>query len=200
MQEVQRNFGPRVHTAIQKLMRKYGNVFVTASKSGKLTKNLFNTFVKEIIKPYCRNNDFLLILDLWDGETDTVHFNSIFTDDDGNSSSMIEIIPPHCTPYCQLCDIYFFHQVKNFNKKFHNSQEIVQRRKELSTQEDAIKIHSIIHHQLSSPVFTPMIKYAQFSSKFIPERNYFHNVNQIYFPPDIKKSYCGCNKNSFTMQ
>jgi len=35
-----------------------------------------------------------------------------------------------------------------------------------------------------------------FSSKLISERSYFHNVNQICFPPDIRKSYCVYNKNS----
>ncbi|KAL6254731.1 hypothetical protein P5V15_014052 [Pogonomyrmex californicus] len=100
MQEVQGNFGPRIHTAVQTLMRVYGNVFVTASKSGKLTKNLFNTFVHEIIKPYCKDNNFFKT---------------------------------------------FYLKHSKFLQK-----EILQERKELLTRENAIKIHSIIHHQLSN--------------------------------------------------
>ncbi|XP_067214158.1 uncharacterized protein [Linepithema humile] len=169
----------------------YGNVHVTASKSGKLTKDHFSQFVVSIIKPYCNDNKFLLILDLWAGQTDPAHFNSVFTDDDGNCSSTVEIIPPHRTPYCQPCDVYFFRQVKNFVQRIQNSVEVLQQNRQLSSREDAIKIHSLIHLQLSAAVFTDMIKYAWFASKLILQRNVFGNVNEICFPPDLNKCVCG---------
>lgn len=53
------------------------------------------------------------------------YLNSIFTDDDRNCTSTIEIIPPHCSPYCQPYDIFFSRQVKNFIKKLQNSVEVV---------------------------------------------------------------------------
>ncbi|KMQ88678.1 pogo transposable element with krab domain [Lasius niger] len=126
MQEPKGTFGPRVSATIKNTSEIYGNIHVTASKSGKLTKAHFCEFVDHIIKPYCNREEFLLILDSWGGETDTAHFNSVFTDNEGNCTSMVEIIPPHCTPYCQPCDVYFFRQVKNFIKKIQNSVEVLQ--------------------------------------------------------------------------
>ncbi|KYN27428.1 hypothetical protein ALC57_03184 [Trachymyrmex cornetzi] len=118
MQEPKGQFGPRVKRQVTLLSEKFGNIYVTASKSGKLTKQHFNEFVAEIMKPYCEDSDFLLILDSWGGQTDISLFNSHFTDDDGNCTATVEVIPPHCTPFCQPCDVYFFRQVKNFIKKF----------------------------------------------------------------------------------
>jgi len=197
MQEPKGVFGPRVSAAIDKLSECYDNIHVTASKSGKLTKDHFSQFVVNIIKPYCNDNEFLLILDSWGGQTDPAHFNSVFTDDDGNCSATVEIIPPHCTPYCQPCDLYFFRQVKNFIRRIQNSVEVLQQNRQLSSREDAIKIHSLIHSQLSAGAFTDMIEYAWFASKLIPKRNVFRNVNEICFPPDLRKNKCICNTPSF---
>ncbi|KYN22474.1 hypothetical protein ALC57_05125, partial [Trachymyrmex cornetzi] len=197
MQEPKGQFGPRVKRQVTLLSEKFGNVYVTASKSGKLTKQHFNEFVAEIMKPYCEDSDFLLILDSWGGQTDISLFNSHFTDDDGNCTATVEVIPPHCTPFCQPCDVYFFRQVKNFIKKIQNCTEVLQSNKELSTREDAIKIHSLIHSQLSSPLFEDMIVYAWFASKLLPERKVFQNVNEVCFPPEIRKQKCACGKLCF---
>lgn len=197
MQEPKGIFGPRVSVTIEELTKNYGNIFVTASKSGKLTKNHFNCFVKNVLMEYCEKKEFLLIVDSWGGQTDTAHFNSVFTDDDGNCSSTIEIIPPHCTPYCQPCDVYFFRQVKNFIKKLQNSVDVLQNKRQLSTREDAIKIHSLIHHQLSAYPFLNMIQYAWYASKLISERTVFANVNEICFPKDVRSSKYDCTASAF---
>lgn len=196
MQEPKGVFGPRVSANVEELCNNYGNIFVTASKSGKLTKEHFTSFVKNVVTQYCKQNRFLIILDSWGGQTDTAHFNSIFTDDDGNCSSTLEIIPPHCTPYCQPCDVYFFRQVKNFIKKIQNCVEVLENNLQLSTREDAIKIHSLIHHQLSAPVFQPMIQYAWYASKLIPNRTIFSNVNEICFST-VRTSKCDCKSCAF---
>lgn len=136
-------------------------------------------------------------MDSWGGQTDSAHFNSVFTYANGNCSSTIEIIPPHCTPYCQPGDVYFFRQVKNFIKRLQNCSDVLRENRSLSTREDAIKIHSLIHHQLSAPDFQDMIKYAWFSAKLLPKRTIFGNVNQICFPIEVRKSKCSCNAASF---
>jgi len=117
MQEPKGEFGPRVKQQVTLLEEKFGNVYATASKSGKLMKEHFNEFVAEIMKPYCKDSDFLLILDLWGGRTDISLFNSHFTDD-GNCTATVEVIPPHCTSFGQPCDVYFFRPVKNLRKVY----------------------------------------------------------------------------------
>jgi len=197
MQEPKGVFGPRVSVTVEELTKNYGNVFVTASKSGKLTKDHFTCFVENVLTEYCKKEEFLLILDSWGGQTDSAHFNNIFTDDDGNCNSTIEIIPPHCTPYCQPCDVNFLRQVKNFIKKLQTSVEVLQNKRQLSAREDAIKIHSLIHHQLSADAFLNMIQYAWYASKLISERKFFSNVNEICFPKDIRSLKCNCNACAF---
>jgi len=74
MQEPKGIFGPHVSNTVEKLTKNYGNVIVTASKSGKLTKDHFHSFVENIIKDYCKQEEFLLILDSWGGQTDMAYF------------------------------------------------------------------------------------------------------------------------------
>ena len=197
LQEAKGTFGPRVATTAQNLTHRYKNVYLTASKSGKFTKSHFMTFLTNVMKECCGHQKFLLLLDSWGGQTDLQEINSIFTDEEGNCSSQIAVIPPHCTPFCQPLDVYFFRQMKNFIKKIQNSIDVLQKNEHLSSREDAIKIHSLIHHQLSAPIFEDMIKYAWFASKLILSRSVFANVNEVCFPTDLRRSNCRCSKSGF---
>jgi len=61
---------------------------------------------------------------------------------------------------------------------------------EIDTPEDAIKIHLLIH-QLTVPVFTPILLYPYYAQQLIDERSVFVNVNEVYFPVLILKiRYC----------
>ena len=51
MQETGHNFGPRVAKTVEQLTEEYGNVYVTCSKSGKLTKNFFVNTCKTFSNP-----------------------------------------------------------------------------------------------------------------------------------------------------
>jgi len=61
----------------------------------------------------------------------------------------------------------------------------------------AIKIHSLIHNQLSAPAFFPMFKYAWFAAKIIEERSIFLNINAVCFPVNLLKKHCVCREVSF---
>ena len=50
VQKTKEDFGPRVRKTAQALMDQYKNVFITTSKSGKLTKHHFADFVENIIR------------------------------------------------------------------------------------------------------------------------------------------------------
>jgi len=63
MQEAKGCFGPVVSERVRKLEQEYGNIFVTASKSRKMTKDLVSSYVQNIVKSYVQNNKFLIILD-----------------------------------------------------------------------------------------------------------------------------------------
>src|SRR5699024_9413504 len=73
-------------------------------------------------------------------------------------------------------------------------------KREIASREDVIKIHSLVHHQLSAPVFSSaMIKYAWFASGLDNDRKVFQNVKQVCFPLEAVKNKCmQCkNTNSF---
>jgi hypothetical protein len=53
---------------------------------------------------------------------------------------------------CQPCDIYFYRQVKDVVKKIQNASDFLREQWKTASHKDAIKIHSLTHHQLSAPV------------------------------------------------
>jgi mannose/fructose-specific phosphotransferase system component IIA len=58
-----------VKTTVEQLMEDYKNVYVTASKSGKLNSKLFKSYLDIALKKYVEGNKCLLILDSWGGQT-----------------------------------------------------------------------------------------------------------------------------------
>jgi len=120
----------------------------------------------------------------------------IFQDDERQTTCMIKIIPSKCTPLVP-CDVYFYRQVKNLIKCLQNSSYLIENGREINSREDCIKIHSIVHHQLSSPKFANMLRYAWFASKLSDHREIFMNVNGICFPNEELKNRCSCTKLSF---
>ena len=104
---------------------------------------------------------------------------------DNAGTCTIKVIPPKCTPLCQPCDVYFYRQVKNFIKRLQNCSILIEQKREITSREDCIKIHSIVHHQLSAPIFENMLRYAWFASKLTDEREVFMNVNEVCFSLDI---------------
>jgi len=128
MQEPAGKFGPKVQKKVDTLINEYKNVFVTCSKSGKLTKTLY-TYLKYCLSPYVENNKFLLLIDSWGGQTDLTLYDDIFEDEEDRASCFTKIIPPKFTPLCQPCDVYFYRQIKNFIKRLQNFPTLLQQEK-----------------------------------------------------------------------
>lgn len=150
------------------------------------------------MKPFVTDNKFLLILDSWGGQTDSAVINNYFTESDGKRSVELEVIPPHCTPFCQPCDVFFFRQVKIIVKKLHNCTQLLQEGRQINKREDAIKINALVHHQLSAPIFRNMLKYAWYKSKLLTgDSPHFHTVNDICFPKAVNLNPCTCKKVAF---
>ena len=60
--------------------------------------------------------------------------------------------------------------MKKIIKKLQNASTLLKEKREINCREDVLKIHSIVHYQLSSPIFQNMIKYAWYASKLLPEK------------------------------
>lgn len=197
LQELTNTFGPIVLKTVNKLTAEFRNVIVTCSKSGKLTKELYKHYLETVLKPYVKDNEFLLIIDSWGGQTDLTLHDEVFGNNNGDATCSLKIIPAKCTPLCQPCDVYFYRQVKNMIKRLQNAPALLREQREIASREDAIKIHSIVHNQLSAPCFENMIRYAWYGSKLLEERPFFSNVNDTCFPLTIAKQNCACKEISF---
>ncbi|XP_024886634.1 uncharacterized protein LOC112464075 [Temnothorax curvispinosus] len=197
LQEPPGSFGPRVQKSVDEYVQKYRNVVVTSSKSGKLTTNLYKNFLIKIVKQYVGEERFLLLVDSWGGQTKPEMYDEIFLDDKRLPTCIVKFIPPKCTPLVQPCDVYFYRQVKNFIKRLQNCAYLIEQEREINSREDCIKIQSIAHHQLFSPIFKNMIRYAWFASNLCDDRDIFMNVNEVCFPIDILKKPCACKISAF---
>jgi hypothetical protein len=93
---------------------------------------------------------FLLILDSWGGQINPALYDEKFVDENDVPTCSLKIIPPKCTPLCQPCAVYFYRQVKNYIAKYQNCPVIIATNRELSSREDCIKIHALIHNQLQN--------------------------------------------------
>jgi len=121
----------------------------------------------------------LLLLDSWTGQSNWQMFEDLLTDD-----KMIKIlkIPPKKTSLIQPLDVYFFRQWKIMARKFFERVLLDDIDLNLKQRNNTIKLHSLIHNQLSSPRFQPMIRYAWFKAGYLTQTpGRFDNVSQVCF-------------------
>ncbi|GFY52652.1 putative deoxyribonuclease TATDN2 [Trichonephila inaurata madagascariensis] len=180
LQEPTGKFGPRVQKIVEEYSQKYKNIIITSSKSGKLSTELYIDFLQNCLKPYVEKENFLLLVDSWRGQTKPEIYDEVFQDDYKLPTCTLKIIPPKCTPIVQPCDVYFYRQVKNFIKHLQNSAFLIEQNREINSREDCIKIQSIVHHQLSSPIFEKMIRYANKCSKEIQHKVFRRQLKIAY--------------------
>ena len=114
------------------------------------------------MQPYVESDPFLLILDSWGGQKNSDLFQK-FKDQNGQSSCTLKVIPPGCTPFAQPLDVYFHRQAKLFIKEIYNCTYLIKKQEQLSSKKDIIKIQSLVHNQLSAPIFTDMIQYTWYA-------------------------------------
>lgn len=141
MQEPSGKFGPHVQIKMDEITKDYKNVIITCSKSGKLTQEIYQIFLKSILQPYVSREKFLLLIDSWKGQTKSQMYDELLVTDEGNVTFTVKIIPPKCTALVQPCDVYFYRQIKIFLKKTQNCSYLIEHEREITSREDCIKLH-----------------------------------------------------------
>ena len=106
-QEPKGFFGPKVS---EKLKKPPKNIFVTCTKSGKMTKDKLNVWAKECFS-LDTSGSTLLILDSWPAQKNQGIYSS------REKLVKLFIIPPKETKYGQPLDVYFFRQLRLFAKR-----------------------------------------------------------------------------------
>jgi hypothetical protein len=132
-------------------------------------------------------------VDSWGGQADATIYDDSFGKQSREVTCTVKVIPSKCTPFCQPCDVYFYRQMKIFIKKVQHASDLLKEQREITSRVDAFKIHAIVHHQLSAPVFENMVKYAWFASKLTSNRSVFNNINEVCFPVTLTRKKCICN-------
>jgi hypothetical protein len=158
LQEPTGKLGPRVKQSIYQA----SNIHVSCSKSGKLTKTHIQYWAENVLSPSV-SEDCLLLLDSWSGQTDPSIYDDIFIE---NITCKQMQIPPKTTGDIQPLDRYFFRQWKYFKQNIYDRVSIDQINIDICCRNCILKMHSLIHNQLSAKTFSPMIKYSWYSSGY----------------------------------
>ena len=186
LQETSGRLGPKVEEKL--LKTPIPNVTFTCSRSGKLNTSLVKYFNEQIFRNEM-DEDFLYILDSWSGQTNPDIYESIFGPENNAAKAEVHIIPEKCTPYCQPLDTTFHRQLKILARRIINHMDIfieplgINPEDRITYRLGILKLVSLLHHQLSAPIFNAMIRYSFYSSGLIEaeDKEEFANVLQVCF-------------------
>ena len=169
LQEPTGKLGPRG----KQLLYQANNIHVTCSKSGKLTKTHMRYWAENVLHPSASKNT-LLLLESWSGQTDLDIYDGIFTKDITCERMQI---PSKTTDDIEPLDPYCFRQWKYLKQKICDRIAIDRIKIDIIFRNNILEMHSLIHNQLSARKFSPMIKYAWFSTGYLSKNpGDFENV------------------------
>jgi hypothetical protein len=141
------------------------NLYISATKSGKMTKELFQTWLKEVFFPNTGSNSVLL-LDSWTGHCPETIQSFV----PKGVKFKVEVIPQGTTSFIQPLDVYGFRIWKNFVRRFSDILILSDYEESLQNRNNILKLQSLAHNQLSSPRFIDMFKYAWHKSGYVEEK------------------------------
>lgn len=154
------------------------NVVASCSTSGKLNKSLVEYWIREVLDKIVSNR-FLLMVDQWSPQADITAYENNLTK--GQPCKLL-VIPRRATSTKQPCDIYFFRQWKLLTKRIYHRVSLDELDVDLRSRDAVIKLQSLVHNQMSSPLFKPMISYAWSTCGYIPEQySKFSSVIEVCF-------------------
>lgn len=151
-------FGPMV----QETLFRPVNIYIEASKSGKLTSEHFKSWFSEVYLPNTGRKSMLL-LDSWTGHCPSQLEQLIPQDKEITFST----IPKKTTGIIQSLDVFGFWIWKNFVRTFSDYVILQEERINLHARNEIIKLQSLTHNQLSSPRFKNLFQYAWYKSGYL---------------------------------
>ncbi|CAF2098871.1 unnamed protein product [Rotaria magnacalcarata] len=171
------------------------NMVTSCSTSGKLNKSLAEYWIKEVLDKVVSNR-FLLVVDQWSPQADiTVYENNLTK----RQPCKLLVIPRRATSTKQPCDAYFFPTIESVNKKNISSCISDELDVDLRSRDAILKLQSLVHNQLSSSLFKPMISYAWSTCGYIPKQySNFSSVIDVCFSLDANScSNNNCEQSAF---
>jgi hypothetical protein len=105
------------------------------------------------------------------------------------------------TSLTQPHDRYFFPQYKNFAQRIQNRVNLDGIGVDLKHRNNIIDLHSLIHNQLSAPIFQTMVKYSWYKAGYLPQNlGKLYSVNDVcfsFFEPFCRINCSQCNEGAF---
>lgn len=194
LQEMGGKLGPRVEAEVASYLPP--NVTLTCSSSGKMSTSLNEYFIEKQLVPFVCE-DALLVVDSWPGHTNICSYNKFFGEANGRSKVTLKIVPEKCTPLAQPLDTTFHRQLKYLAREILAGLDVflnltgVQPEDNWNTRKGVIRLQSLLHFQLSAPIFKPMIKYSWYSAGLCAEKLPFLNVKEACFTfPEEDPKHC----------
>ena len=171
------------------------NTVITCSTSGKLSKSLVEYWIREVLDKVVGSR-FLLLVDQWSPQADINAYEDNLTN--GQSCKLL-VIPKRTTSTKQPCDTYFFRQWKELTKRIYHRVSLDELDVDLRSRDSIIKLQSLVHNQLSSSIFKPMISNAWSTCGYIPKQYpNFSNVIEICFSFEMSScSERSCDESVF---
>jgi len=164
----------RIGENVKKNLFNAKNIVLTCSKSGKLSSSLITYWRDQCLIPNLRARTLLLVDSL------PYQINSDLYK--GIKNFEYRVIPPKTIGMIQPLDVYYNRQHKKIVRRVYDHIRLDQIDINLSERNNLIKLQSLVHSQMCSKAFQPMIQYAWFKSglsEFDPGP--FQNVKDICF-------------------
>lgn len=183
LQEANGQFGPRV---IQ-TMFKHKEIYVVASKSGKVTKPIVEEWFLNV---YFKNAGPKSCL-LADALTTYNDRSEIDRKKPDNIEYEMHILPKGSTGVIQPLDVYFFRQYKAFTRRTSDHIDLNDFGIDLHLRDNILKLQTLVHNQFRSPRFKNFIQYAWYKCGYISEKIEHVSPNEYCF--DFKNEYVNCH-------
>lgn len=186
LQEKDGTFGPRVRESLPQLP----GVFVTCSRSGKVEKNILREWTRLCLTP-CVDTKACLVVDSFSSHKATELFRI------PGKEVTVRILPEGSTSFLQPLDVYFFHQWKDFAKRFSERVILDALPVNLHERKTIITLHGLIWNQFRAPIFNNMIRFAWKKSGFSVECEMFDPIERVLFDVADEKCSKNCNVSAF---
>ena len=164
------------------------NVVITCSKAGKLTSSLVRYWCEKYLGSSV-DKQCLLLSYSYSEQNDP----KIYQDIPSKSIQRI-MISKNTTCDIQPLDRYFNRQMRIFVKGLYHHVALEQIDINLWKRNNITKVISLVHNQLSSPIFNKIIQYSWYCSRY-PKVNPspFQNVLEVCCPRTVSVEQCEKN-------
>lgn len=209
------SFGIKIVKHICDLENQYRNIRVVASTSGKMSRELTDYWVREVMIPAVRhiprmdrsnesmveetNTSSLLLLDSWSGQQ-----NELVQSRLREAGISVLRIPEKTTDQLQPLDVYFNRQYKKFWKRIVRIAKRNDLGANVTSRDGILNMQSLMYDQMSSLEYEDMLRYAWHKTDPVFDRSEMaHETPDALMDVNFKfdrRSICeveGCQHNAF---